>query len=92
MSHLFLYCLDVHSLKDTRYSPTYGRVWIFQKVRDRKVQLETSLGERVWGLIYSMNSPPHMTSDIQPKKEGTRHITRFIIKVLDFECTEKIKK
>ena len=68
MNHLFLYCPNVHSLKDTCYSPTYGRVSIFQKVRDRKGQLETSLGESVWGLIYSTNSPTHMNSDIQTQK------------------------
>ena len=51
MSHLLLYCLDVHSFKDTGYSPTCGRVLIFQKGRNLKGQLETSLGESVWGLI-----------------------------------------
>ena len=80
VSPLFLYCLDVHSLKDTRYSPTYGRVWIFQKNRDRKGQLETSLGESVWGLIYSRNPLTHMTSDIQTQKERHSSHSEFYYK------------
>ena len=99
MNHLFLYCPDVHSLKDTRYSPTYGRVSIFQKVRDRKGKLETSLGESVWGLIYSTNSPTHMNSDIQTQKGKHSPHNEVYYKSISFreyredkEVRESVKK
>ena len=63
-----MYCLDVHSLKDTRYSPKegfgYSKKLGIEKANLRQVKGRTE----VWGLIYSTNLPTHMTFDIQTQK------------------------